>query len=111
MLYYLLFWNFALCTCNSSLFTDHPLVRDQPELSTSYNQTNGQFLFRCEGVVSAENATQSFVVWSVDGKEVKMSAVNETDDRKFTSDMSYQDLTNFTYGSKVGFHICTATCK
>lgn len=34
-----------------------------------------------------------------------MSAVNATDDRKFTAEISYRDLVNFTYGSKVGFDI------
>lgn len=86
-------------------YTDHPLVRDQPELSTHYNQSSADFLFLCEGKVSAENASQSFVVWSVDGKRVQMSAVNATDDRKFTAEISYRDLVNFTYGSKVGFDI------
>lgn len=86
-------------------YTDHPLVRDQPELSTHYNQSSGDFLFLCEGKVSAENASQSFVVWSVDGKRVEMSAINATDDRKFTAEISYRDLVNFTYGSKVGFDI------
>lgn len=84
---------------------DHPLVRDQPELSTHYNQSSGNFLFLCEGKVSAENASQSFIVWSVDGQRVKMSSVNATDDRKFTAEISYRDLVNFTYGSKVGFDI------
>ena len=76
-------------------------MRDQPDLSTTYNQTTGHFLFLCEGRGSRENATRSFVVWSVDGEEVQTRAVNASDDGKFMSEISPRDLGNFTYGSRV----------
>lgn len=86
-------------------YIDYLLVRDQFELSIYYNQSFGDFLFLCEGKVSAENVLQFFVVWSVDGKRVEMLVINVIDDRKFTVEIFYRDFVNFIYGLKVGFDI------
>lgn len=86
-------------------YIDYLLVRDQFELSIYYNQSFSDFLFLCEGKVSAENVSQFFVVWSVDGKRVEMLAVNVIDDRKFIVEIFYRDFVNFIYGLKVGFDI------
>lgn len=86
-------------------YIDYLLVRDQFELLIYYNQSFVDFLFLCEGKVSAENVLQFFVIWSVDGKRVEMLAINVIDDRKFIVEIFYRDFVNFIYGLKVGFDI------
>lgn len=80
---------------------EFPYVRGNPELSTLYNETTGDFFFLCEFLEESRPGVSFFVEWQHNSQTVTKINVTELGENSTIVTLNALDIQFFQYQSQV----------